>query len=342
MNASQPNPLDDAGRRIAAEASAWVARRDRRLTPAEQDAFLQWLREDVRHRLALAREESTWSRLDGLIAWQPRHTRTPNPDLLAPGRRRTWFRRAVAFAAGLMLLTALWLFDSPPPPSGGERSSAPHAGVRVLPGPALHRLADGSALELRHGRFTVAFSPDERRVKLLDGELHVTVAKDTQRPFAIEVDGTLVRATGTAFNVRRAADGLDVIVTEGRVRLQPAGGSASEGWDLAAGERARLAGGGAANQPEIAPVDAATLERELSWRAQHLEFEEVPLSVAIAEFNNRNARQLAIGDEAAGAVLIAGTFRADQVEAFARLLESGFGLHIDRSSNVTWIVRSRR
>ncbi len=71
-----------------------------------------------------------------------------------------------------------------------------------------------------------------------------------------------------------------------------------------------------------------------------LEFEGLPLASVVTEFNLRNTLQLAIGDTAAGRVKVAGTFQADQPEAFARLLEAGFGIAVERRSVGAWLLRT--
>ena len=77
-------------------------------------------------------------------------------------------------------------------------------GLRVIPRPERLTLADGSVAELNHGgKFEVAFTATERRLRLVAGELHVTVAQNPTWPFIVEVDGIVVRAVGTVFNVRR-------------------------------------------------------------------------------------------------------------------------------------------
>jgi transmembrane sensor len=171
-------------------------------------------------------------------------------------------------------------------------------------------------------------------VRLRDGEVYLTVARDAARPFLVEAGGVTVRAIGTAFNVRRDRDAVEVIVTEGRVQLEPAGGAPVS---LAAGERARAAPG---ERPVVSATDPAAVARELAWRTVRLEFEALPLESVIVEFNLRNTRQLAVGDAAAGRVKVAGTFRADEPEAFARLLEASFGIAVQRSATGPWVLRS--
>ena len=44
-----PEPDSPAAGRRAQAAADWLVRRDRRLTAAEQDEFLEWLAADARH-----------------------------------------------------------------------------------------------------------------------------------------------------------------------------------------------------------------------------------------------------------------------------------------------------
>jgi transmembrane sensor len=316
------------------DAAAWLARRDRGLSAPEQDAFLQWLQADPRHRAALQRLDRAWSALDALAAWQPADAAHPNPDLLAgkrrSSRRHAWWSAVVG--VGLAAVLAVLFFSVPSVPPDAQLLSP---GVRVVPRPEQQALADGSVAEVNHGgRLEVAFGGSERRVRLREGEVHLTVTKDAARPFVVEVGGVTVRAIGTAFNVRRDREAVEVIVTEGLVQLESAGGLPVP---LAAGERARTAPG---ERPVVSTVDPVTVARELAWRNVRLEFEALPLESVIVEFNLRNTRQLAVGDAAAGRVKVAGTFRADEPEAFARLLEASFGIVVERSEHGPWVLRS--
>ena len=65
-------------------------------------------------------------------------------------------------------------------------------------------------------------------------------------------------------------------------------------------------------------------EEQLSWRTGVLMFRNQSLQDAIAEFNRYNARKILIPDPAIASLKIEGNFRATNVEAFVRLLESGF------------------
>lgn len=332
MNAAADSS-DHPGTDPAAAAGAWLARRDRGFTPAEQDAFSEWLAADPRHRAAFARLDRTWGALDSLAAWQPADGAAPNPDLLAPARPGPLLRRGRFFAvAGLGLAATLAAVFWRPFPAANDAAIAP--GVRVIPKPERQALADGSVAEVKHGgRLELAFGTAERRVRLDEGEIYLSVAKDPARPFVVDAGGTLVRAIGTAFSVRRESDGIDILVTEGSVRVEPAGNSPVI---VAQGERTRIEG---SRRPIVSPVNADIIARDHAWREVRLEFADLPLRAVVTEFNLRNVRQLAIGDSAAGNVKVAGTFRADQPEAFVRLLEAGFGIAVERRTEAAWILR---
>lgn len=342
MNSPDPSPPDDDA--IVVEAGAWLARRDRGLNATEQDAFLQWLRDDERHRVALARLECTWSALDSLAQWQPDHSPTPNPRLLASSQHRSRrISRRVALVAGIAAMVGVLATIGIRTHRAGDELAAPTIPqLRVIPPAEQQLLSDGTRLDINHGsQFDLAFSASERRLRLLRGELHVTVTKDPARPFIVETDGLEVRAVGTAFAVRRAPDAVDVVVTEGLVHLEMSETSRlqSPPVAIASGERARIDTTSRNAAPVIAPISNEEMDRELAWQQVRLEFEASPLAAVVTEFNLRNQQQLVIGDPTVGQLRVAGTFRADQVEVFVRLLEASFGVQVERPAAGPWVLR---
>jgi transmembrane sensor len=325
------NNLPDAFNPRAADQQAadWLARRDRGLNAAEQDAYLQWLREDSRHAGLIARHEQTARRLKQLAQWQPAGSSEPNPDLFARPRGR-WSARLTALgavAAALVIGILGWqsLAPQPTPPPAATGSF-----LRVNERQAL---ADGSAVELRDGsRIAVMFSATERRVRLVGGEANFIVAKDPARPFIVEAGGVAVRAVGTVFAVRLDAATVDVLVTEGKVRVEtpPAAERSASHEEVAsevpASHRAVVSLAPAAPAPQVLPVTPEQIREALDWQAARFQFYETPLADAVREFNRHNHQQLVLGDESLGAMRIGGTFRADNVEGFVSLLHITLGL----------------
>ena len=335
-------------------ASAWLARRDRGLTAAEQDAYLEWLRSDRRHSAMIAHLERTWGALDALAEWRPAHSARPNADLLAtpPPRRKIWARltkfpvilRTLAAAAVVGL--GIFVFQSV-----SREVQTPSGTVRVIPSPERLTLEDGSMVELNHGgKIETDFTAETRRVRLVRGEAHFTVAKNPARPFIVEANGVAVRAVGTAFNVRHASDAVEVLVTEGQVQVERPGAVAASSpvlppitpTALVAGERAIVDTTAPAAQPVVAAVTPTEIARALSWQGVRLEFAELPLAEVVTEFNLRNRQQLVVGDASTGRLRVGGSFRADNVDGFVRLLEASFGVSAQRRADGALLLRHQK
>jgi transmembrane sensor len=352
------NPHDPIPDAIAEAAAAWLARRDRGLSPAEQDEYLQWLRADPRHTEAVTQHAAALERMMQLYEWQPGHDTEPNPDLFlprqslwakagAPARRRAWWVWSSGLAAAAAVAVVL-LWERP--------SSREAPAVAVAPKSYLHvneRLAlpDGSRIELKDGtKVVVLYSETERRVKLTGGEAHFTVWKDKARPFIVDAGGVEVRAVGTAFNVRLEEKAVEVLVTEGRVKVageQRAGstepGAKPEQLFVSMGERVIMPLAAAAGEaPVVAPVTPEEIGQELAWQAPRLQFHETPLAEAVAEFNRLNRHQLVIADPALASQPIGGTFRPDNVEGFIRLLDTTLGIQAEADGADRTLLRRPR
>ena len=77
---------------------------------------------------------------------------------------------------------------------------------------------------------------------------------------------------------------------------------------------------------EIREVTPDEIAQALAWQTMRLEFNNLPLRDVVAEFNRYNSRKLLIEDRDTGNILVGGSFRADNVEPFVRLMDLGFGV----------------
>ncbi|MBX3737898.1 MAG: FecR domain-containing protein [Candidatus Didemnitutus sp.] len=342
---SDPKPHDPTPEKILEAAADWLARRDRGLSAAEQDDYMHWLRADPRHAEALAQHAAALERMMQLYEWTPAHDTEPNPDLFAPppARSRAWWRWASAgLAAAATIALVFFLWERPwSRPDAAAVAAAPKSYLRVN-----ERLAlpDGSRVELKDGsRLVVQYSEKERRVKLTGGEAHFSVWKDAQRPFVVDAAGVEVRAVGTAFNVRLDAQDVQVLVTEGRVKVEQAGATGPAPVFVSVGQMATV-NRAETSAPAIATVTTEDIARELAWQAPRLQFNETPLADAIAEFNRLNRQQLELGDPELGALRIGGTFRPDNVEGFVRLLvnDTDLGVRAETAGENRTVLRRAR
>ncbi len=331
---------------IEARAAAWIAQRDDGLSSAEAAEFARWRAEDPRHEAAVARLEATWSALAGLRDFRPEASRHPDRDLLGsaresrPASRWRW-PAALAGAAALVCVVLVGMslkgrLGSVPPDAGQVYATTQDGYQRVA-------LPDGSNVELNaSSEVEVRFTTAQRRVRLVRGEAHFVVAKDRSRPFVVDAGALAVRAVGTAFNVRLGTKDIEVLVTEGRVAVadsrqvravetvpaaEPA--QSSVATELVANHRLvvpvplRVALGESELAPRIERVTPEGVRESLAWQGPRLVFADTPLADAIEQFNRRNPVQLELGDPDLAVLPIGGSFRAENVEAFVRLLTAG-------------------
>jgi transmembrane sensor len=336
-------------KQIDAAASAWLIRRDSESwSAADQACFEEWLDASTLNRVAFLRLELAWddaARLKALGAGipgdkppPPGHWNvTPFFDSTTPDSRSDtespqtgevrgsgslrFHRRRFRFIAAAALLLTIGV--------GAYLGFAPHGELYATPigGLASVPMADGSQVTLNtDSQIRIALSETERRVELGHGEAFFEVSKDAARPFVVRAGNKRVIAVGTKFSVRREGNVVQVVVTEGKVRVEdraPAHGYRADGSAdvfLTPGSIARADESGVLVQRKTLPE----AEQQLSWRTGVLMFRDQTLGDAAAEFNRYNVQKIVIQEPTVAALKIEGNFRATNVEAFVRLLESGF------------------
>lgn len=288
-------------RRIRRMTSDWLVERDSGWDSAKKSAFEAWKAEDVRHEIAVRELETSWNRLKKLRHLMEDPCLRPNPEILADTnwkhrlRKRFLVSRVVGFAALLVVSVGLWVVYQNV--VGKEAPFSETYSTRLNDYKQV-ALQDGSILEINAGSgVRVEMTEKERRIYLLSGEAHFEVAKDWNRPFVVNVGSLSVRAVGTAFNVRYGADEVQVVVTEGRVAINPFREDTSTKDeldtsnfvpDLVAGNQATVSMQGEHMIPLVSKIKVEELTKVLAWKGPRLFFDETPLDEAIQQFNEHN------------------------------------------------------
>ncbi|MBS0331466.1 MAG: FecR domain-containing protein [Proteobacteria bacterium] len=342
------------------QAAAWALRlAERKLGPAQQRQFEDWLQDDPANGEVLEEVVGAWDAVEHYAAAEPMIA--VREAALAYARRgslrqgfwsraRHWAPRAVAACLAIGLLaSAIWFINAP-------TSYTTHVGERrtVV-------LADGSTVSLDgDSEVRARFTDKERRLWLTRGRAQFSVAKNPLRPFSVEAADNLVVATGTAFSVELLKKQVRVVLYEGHVALlqgdrhgpQPiltTQGARAEQF-LVPGREIILtpavavtpAEGGApvAARSVAASVEIADPVRSLGWEEGQLAFEDEPLSIVAERMNRYSATPLEIADAATANTRISGVFRAGDTEALIEGLSAGFGVRAQSSSRA--IVLSKR
>ena len=299
---------------IDATAAQWVARMDsENWTEADDLALEDWLNLDIRHRGALVQAQALWTTLSDQRPFQSINEDVEQP-VSDPGRRSLLLWAGGALAASIV--GGLYLADA------GSSYSTEIGEVRRV------ALDDGSTAALNtDSKVEIAFAKKARVVRLDRGEVWFEVHKDTTRPFEVEAGDIRVRAVGTAFAVRRRADGAEIGVTEGVVEVWKIGNE-SPRMRLRAGEAAIVSDSSAVVREQWEPD---VVERSLAWRTGKIDLVGTRVKDAIADINRYNKRKVILADPSLAGEEFDGVFRTNDPEGFARVIAGSF----DRSLDLT-------
>jgi transmembrane sensor len=223
----------DRRKRASEEAAAWWVRlQNLDLPRAEREQFVDWLRESAIHVAEMLRVAKVHGALEQFQQWARISTDGPDEDNVvslticspvagdgtpsgpAPPvpfssrRRLRLYALAASFTA--IVIAAAWPLIN----LRGQTIQTERGERREV------ALADGSVIAVDpETRLRVRFEEHTRRVFLDRGRALFRVAKNPDRPFLVQADGTTVRAVGTAFGVERQKQGIMVTVAEGKVAV---------------------------------------------------------------------------------------------------------------------------
>jgi transmembrane sensor len=338
---------------IDEEAAAWIWRLDcATVASSDRQAYEAWLRQDSRHRRAAAELSAVWGALDGLAeAKRDEKIATFTQTAKAPWRRQPqhWWLAAAAVIAAVTV-GAVWL----------QRGSELQTLATAVGQQRNVTLADGSIVTLNTNSIVETdLRRRTREIYLRKGEAHFQVAHDRSRPFLVHAGDAVVRAVGTAFEVRVLTDQhVDVVVNEGRVEVQtPALAPASDNTPrphdsggtavrlpsitvraLSAGQRLSTAG----RDYAVVPISAQQLSSELAWREGAIIFDAEPLSEAIAEIERYTDARIIVSDPQIAALRVGGRFRTGDVQEFFDALQTALPVSIRHTTPGVVFIDPRR
>jgi len=335
--------------RLDEVAAEWLFEREEGFAVGRAEEFQHWFNRNPRHAAAVARVERMLGLLDetpefraALEARVPRGVLPQQTALAASGRlmnRRPW-AWAAGLAAALVIGTgAGWIAIN--------RSSTAEMFAADATEPRRIALTDGSVVDLNsNSNLQVKFSEGQRRITLAAGEAHFQVAHNAARPFIVSANGVLVRAIGTAFNIRIEGGKVEVLVTEGKVEVDRR--SATELFArsapiipiLSAGERTQIAAS-RETAPTVEAVGPDKIHLLLSWQDRMTGFTDVPLREMVTRINRCSSIQLVLENSELGDRRIGGVIALNQPEAFVHFLEQYGDIIAERRGNEIFLQRAR-
>lgn len=198
-------------------------------------------------------------------------------------------------------------------------------------------LPDGSEITLNTGTLMlVEMTESGRRVILERGEAYFDVARDSERPFTVELERQAVTVLGTQFNIRVTPEEFTLALVEGSVALHPDYESVIRDAPLLEVSTERAETVNASRQYRIAAgtvvnynYDSASMtayadekiDKRQSWRVGVLRFDSVPLKELIQELNRYSAKKILIEDTDIMDLKVYATVRVDRLDLALNDLE---------------------
>jgi transmembrane sensor len=346
-------------RQVNEEASYWfVEFRSGDIDAAGRRAFDAWVRASPEHLRAFIEVAALWDHPAALDPGRRFSVETLIASVREAGnviplsrpaeparpcaRKRGWIRvmaAAVLLFIGSLIAWSMFYEQQTYSTQVGEQRSL--------------RLRDGSLVTLNsRSRARIEFTDKARVVDLLQGEALFHVAKDTSRPFVVRAEGTLVRAVGTEFDVKRRNRGTVVTVVEGRVAISmtsapgdtglpsradsgsPVATDGTQGGAvyLSAGEQLDVAGS-LTHPPARTNVSSAT-----AWMQGKVILQSATLEEVAEEFNRYSTRRLTAEDRGSTPFRLSGVFSTDP-DFLIRYLHERPDIQVRENATEIHIVR---
>ena len=360
------------------EAAAWHDRLHReKVSDETRRAFADWLAQSPHHRPLYDAIDGIWSKLRG-AAEDPQILALRHETALRLTRRTSATVRPLRWAAAAALVAVVAVAALVTARSPGDHSLIASFRNTFHLGSAGHyetatgeRLAfalnDGSQVTLdTQSELKVGFSPAERGVQLLRGQAFFEVAKDSQRPFVVEVRNRRFVAVGTAFDVRVDGDQVRVVMVEGTVRVEDraravdassaAGAVSTQPPESGIPGRPANRNSLRSDSPAVTTITAgeqlitdaqredhvrvADLERSTSWRRGQLVFDNARLADAIAEVNRYSDAKIELADPDLANLRLSGAFATGRPTVFVEAVTTYFGVRVIRSDDRAVVLDS--
>lgn len=329
---------------IEAEAAAWIARLDRgRLSEEERAAVREWVGRSPEHYAIISRFADIWSDLDGLAEILDEVQPDTSIREVRRGSQLTiWFtsERVVVFASIIIAVVIGVLFNDggnfravTTPESAWQASYLTTIGEQQTV-----TLRDGSRVQLNTDTvIDIDFDDRHRKVRLVKGEALFEIIHNQSRPFLVYAGTNVIRVVGTSFVVKLIGEEIEVTIKEGRVELKSLDDDTQNRLktELTIASAVFDAGQTVKLNKEIQTLQEIVTEeidRKLAWRDGLIIFSGEQLDQVVEEISRYTPVKIVITDPELNMLRIGGRFKIGETDAMLEVLETGFGVNVNRIS----------
>ena len=314
-----PTLLHDTDYASLQEAAEWYATlQSGSADNAQRTRWQQWLAQSASHVTAWAHVEAVSKRFDPLRVDGERDAAEAGlKQARGRGANRRQILRGMASLGGLTVLGLVsWRYTPL-----RRHVLAWNADYSTGTGELRDiTLPDGTQVWLNtSSALDVDYNSALRKLRLLSGEIHITTATDSRRPFIVEAAHGSLRALGTRFTVRAEPHESLLAVYEGAVEARNTASSqvVPAGWQM------RFTATGMENVTRLDPARQA-------WVRGVVFADQLPLGELVAELGRYHHGHLGVAPDVAGLPVI-GTFPAQDTDTALKMLEESLPVRVRRT-----------
>jgi len=167
----------------------------------------------------------------------------------------------------------------------------------------------------------IDYNDQQRRIHLLQGEIQLDVAKDTNRPLIVISKQGTARALGTQFSVREKEGVTDVTVTESTVEVCA---HAAACQALKAGEKTWV------NDNQVGPTQKNNDGLFLDWSSHQLIVDDQPLLDVLDQLSRYHLGYIHIDRKALSQYRVSGAFTLNDIPQCWQILAMSLPIKITR------------
>jgi len=304
----------------------------------EQLSFDQWYAISSNADL-YQRIDAMWSQIDSLgpeIASHTVHNVLKDQDTQAVQRSRRV--KATGFCVGLVFICGILATQIM---SQGQFLQEHIFSGRLL---ADYKSAKGESstiilqdkTRLQLNTFTsvdIDYTPQQRTIYLLQGEIQLDVAPDKQRPLVVISSNASTHALGTEFIVRDLRESTHISVTESKVEVCAA---VSEQCHIVQAGESVIAGAGKVSVPQ--PIDPGFVYH---WNKKLLIVDNQPVVKVLDEFRRHNRGYMHIDREALQAFRVSGVFALDDLVKSLQVIEATIPIKVTRYTRLLTLIEKK-
>lgn len=262
----------------------------------------------------------------GKIGWNNRYSR--------PSKRSNFTQLAriavlILISACIGIFTLQYASETPPEEEVAYREMVMEKGQR-----ANIVFSDGTYMTLNADskvRFPEKFSGNLREIFLMEGEAYFEVTENPEKPFLINVNGTVVRVLGTSFAVRSYPEDeiVRVVVKEGAVQfssdtVHSAEKNESNSESIILSDK--QIGFFDIRKKKLTSGLAKDLDLYLSWTQGYLKFRETPMEEVAQQLERKYNIDVEFASPDLKELQLTGEFRSREIQNVLMVIKGSLNL----------------